>query len=91
MKVYIDVLPRGAIPRYEASISKMVDIATPKKSTQKKCIDGQVVVPLYKITPNLLRAAADTLECAIKQDKFSVNRSQCVFIIGDEKIGLACV
>jgi len=86
MQIVVDVIPDGGKTIYESTVGELVNIAMPKGRSSKKCKNGRVLVPIYNITPELLRSAAETLEYAKKQGKWSA----CLLVKG-EKMGLVCV
>jgi hypothetical protein len=87
MEITIDVVD-GVVPLYDKDKGRRSFFAGKRCMRRTSKVGSSVHLPLFPVTPSLLRSMADTLEFAQKEGKWSV-----VLAVrqGDNKAGLLCV
>ena len=87
MEITIDVMD-GIVPLYDKDEGKRSFFAGKKSVRRTSKIGSNVYLPLFPVTPSLLRSMADTLEFAQKEGKWSAT---LVVRQKDNTAGLLCV
>ena len=83
MNVDFEFIPHGAVSIYDTSIGEKVTMVSPSGYNTGEVTDTKVLVPVYPVTSDLLRATANMLEYAKREDLQSF-----LIVVSGENVGV---